>query len=610
MQHEIGQASLQQDLKSLNQMKVMIPAEDFLGLKADLCSSWKRNRELKNWLKKYGIFTKCEAQLRKKQEQIIGDNLLGEWLPFQFEEEGGTIVKSTPCVTVKDLKQKIEQQLEGYDRLGMLTWHGIIPEDEVWVKIGGDKGGGTFKEMFQIANVACPNAPRHTVVICAFPASDSTPNLELGLARIKEQIHQLQVSTWREKKFRLFAFGDYEYLCRMYGLAGASGRHCCLFCNITKANMKVRPADLPKQPEPRSLQSLHNDYQDYTADGARPERMKKFFNVIHEPLLEIPLSQVCIPGLHISLGLFLKHFNSFEGACHDLDVLLANNTLQTNEETSKQFDTVSRALSRARQLESQAKELEDTAMLLREHLLCLDADDENVTIYSRMIQEHLQEKNTLVSALNPSEFQLKESQQVQQSAGSVPVHEGPVMKAVEDVLQKIKVHRQAYHGKSFVGNHVHRCCQKENIEKLTGAVTDVTQKLCPSLLPQAMAIKKKYGTLLRLFAACHKAYNKAAVMPEEEINALELTIEAYTSYFRKEFPNETVPPKMHLLESHAIPFIRKWKVGLGFHGEQGGESVHARLNTIHRDVRGLKDDLAVLQSVMKTHWLQTRPGAI
>lgn len=143
----------------------------------------------------------------------------------------------------------------------------------------------------------------------------------------------------------------------------SSGRHCCLFCNITKANMKVRPADLPKQPEPRSLQSLHNDYQDYTADGARP-------------------------GLHISLGLFLKHFNSFEGACHDLDVLLANNTLQTNEETSKQFDTVSRALSRARQLESQAKELEDTAMLLREHLLCLDADDENVTIYSRMIQKH------------------------------------------------------------------------------------------------------------------------------------------------------------------------------------------------------------------------------
>lgn len=41
----------------------------------------------------------------------------------------------------------------------------------------------------------------------------------------------------------------------------------------------------------------------------------------------------------------------------------------------------------------------------------------------------------------------------------MPLNEGPVIKAVENVLQKIKVHRQAHHGKSFVGNHVHRCCQ-------------------------------------------------------------------------------------------------------------------------------------------------------
>lgn len=30
--------------------------------------------------------------------------------------------------------------------------------------------------------------------------------------------------------------------------------------------------------------------------------------------------QVCPPGLHISLGLFLKHYNSMEKACHQLDL--------------------------------------------------------------------------------------------------------------------------------------------------------------------------------------------------------------------------------------------------------------------------------------------------
>lgn len=30
---------------------------------------------------------------------------------------------------------------------------------------------------------------------------------------------------YRGKKIRVFAFGDYEYLTRMYGLSGPSGKH-------------------------------------------------------------------------------------------------------------------------------------------------------------------------------------------------------------------------------------------------------------------------------------------------------------------------------------------------------------------------------------------------
>ena len=26
-------------------------------------------------------------------------------------------------------------------RAGRLTWHDVIPSDEVWIKLGGDKGG-------------------------------------------------------------------------------------------------------------------------------------------------------------------------------------------------------------------------------------------------------------------------------------------------------------------------------------------------------------------------------------------------------------------------------------------------------------------------------------
>ena len=51
--------------------------------------------------------------------------------------------------------------------LQQLIWHdGTIPENEVWVKLGGDKGKHTFKMNFQIVNVPHPNSIHNTCVCC------------------------------------------------------------------------------------------------------------------------------------------------------------------------------------------------------------------------------------------------------------------------------------------------------------------------------------------------------------------------------------------------------------------------------------------------------------
>ena len=34
---------------------------------------------------------------------------------------------------------------------------------------------------------------------------------------------------------------------------------------------------------------------------------------------------------------------------------------------------------------------------------------------------------------------------------------------LDEVLKKMNVKRQAYHGKSFIGNHVHTCCKVTQI---------------------------------------------------------------------------------------------------------------------------------------------------
>lgn len=47
--------------------------------------------------------------------------------------------------------------------------------------------------------------------------------------------------------------------------------------------------------------------------------------------------KVCIPALHISLGIFLRLFQLFEQACHELDVKLAA-TRTTSPAASKKFN--------------------------------------------------------------------------------------------------------------------------------------------------------------------------------------------------------------------------------------------------------------------------------
>ena len=84
------------------------------------------------------------------------------------------------------------------NRLGQLTWHdNRIPENEIWIKLGGDKGGTSFKMNFQIMNIANPNSVSNTCVFVAYQASDTTFNLHIALDRYSDQIIDLQDSEWK-----------------------------------------------------------------------------------------------------------------------------------------------------------------------------------------------------------------------------------------------------------------------------------------------------------------------------------------------------------------------------------------------------------------------------
>ena len=81
------------------------------------------------------------------------------------------------------------------------------------------------------------------------------------------------------------------------------------------------------------------------------------------------------------------------------------------------------------------------------------------------------------------------------------------------------------------------------------------------------------------------------------------------SFYREKFPTETITPKLHMLEDHVVPFLRKWESGLGLYGEQGGEGIHPEFNRLNQIYCRMTPDTRRLHSMMKEHHIRSNPEA-
>ena len=124
---------------------------------------------MNRWLSSSEISLSSERKQRKLAEELVGENLDAETAPFSFTlASGGEELRVAAHIFIPNLVEKVVQMLEQNEkynfqimhdkytymwlcspttnsslilREGRLTWHGgIIPEDEVWLKLGGDKG--------------------------------------------------------------------------------------------------------------------------------------------------------------------------------------------------------------------------------------------------------------------------------------------------------------------------------------------------------------------------------------------------------------------------------------------------------------------------------------
>lgn len=91
---------------------------------------------------------------------------------------------------------------------------------------------------------------------------------------------------------------------------------------------------------------------------------------------------------------------------------------------------------------------------------------------------------------------------------------------------------------------------------------------------------------------------------------LEKNISDLMIFYRPNWPTQSVTPKMHLLEYHAVPFIRKWGSGFGLYGEQGVESLHAVFNSLKISYQAMKSPTERLLAMMKEHYSRVNPDSL
>jgi hypothetical protein len=191
---------------------------------------------------------------------------------------------------------------------------------------------------------------------------------------------------------------------------------------------------------------------------------------------------------------------------------------------------------------------------------------------------------------------------------------GRAEKALEAFLQLISVQRQAYFGGAFVGNHVEKLLR--NLEGLWAALRAVASEMDRELAiidsfaiidPSSMsalgvasavltcwrckskgeaskaveAIIARVSPFWNHFALFHHECRKTRLLSPTEITSLCDAATGLVNSSRSAYPATHVELKLHVIEAHVPPFVKKWK-SAGLFLEDGVEHFHAVDNRMTR----------------------------
>ena len=578
--------------------KQQIPKAYAIAMKAKLGISRDKFRELTRMLKAQQVYIENETSQREHQKKIIPQDIDVEYNEFLYKNEyKQSLQLRAPAVFIKDLKTYLFQILDQYKFQNLLTWHeNSIPNEEIWVKIGGDHGQGSLKATLQVLNIEKPNSKFHTSVFAMAQVPDNVHNLQTLLDRFKLQIEDMQNSNWNDKAIRIFLCGDYHFLADMHGISGSSGLRPCLWCLQTKKELHFpRDHTGTNLPIKRTKESMEKDLAAFLTQGnAKLSEAKHFNNVIRSPILSISLNQTVVPYLHILLGLVKNHQQLLEQQCDSIDKLIGAEKTQEQPQHNMFNENFELYIKDLRKIEN----LEEKKMLQETKLVFLDETLSVLQFYkrTRQLEKKVEKLEERIDALK-------------KSAKPYMSRCGPVCSNLDSILKTHKIAVQAYHGRSFTGNHSQKYIQPAVSEAICSSVVNKTKELTSKkkIIDVAENVHLKFNQANFLLFKIHKTISHSKPIDKTATEDFQGLIDEYMAFYRENISNK-IFPKLHFLEHHCIEWIDRWGFGMGLHGEQGVELVHSSIKKLKNQVQALRRPEDQLKTVMMSYMTQVSPA--
>ena len=126
---------------------------------------------------------------------------------------------------------------------------------------------GRTKDGLRFVIVQLQEVCVHPMLYVGNAAHNSLPNIVKGHVRwIEREVHlgvikALSDLKWKDKRIRVFQFGDYDALCKLVGLSGAAATYSCYYCLADWEQMQ-NPRRSRDKDAARALSNIQQDHAD------------------------------------------------------------------------------------------------------------------------------------------------------------------------------------------------------------------------------------------------------------------------------------------------------------------------------------------------------------